>query len=58
MSMYLPNPDVRATGYEGGEFLDIPPMAESERPEPGPDGTDDHDDGQRRQEGPEAPGEG
>ena len=29
MSMYLPNPDVRTTGPEAAEFLDLPPMAES-----------------------------
>ena len=25
MTMYLPNEDVRPTGYEAGEFLDVPP---------------------------------
>lgn len=29
MSMYLPNPDLQATGYEAVEFLDVQPMAES-----------------------------
>jgi hypothetical protein len=27
MSMYLPNPDLRPTGSEAAEFVDIPPMA-------------------------------
>ena len=27
MSMYLPNPDVRPTGAEAGEFIDVPSMA-------------------------------
>ncbi|HKY65190.1 MAG TPA: hypothetical protein VJM49_02425 [Acidimicrobiales bacterium] len=28
MSMYLPNSDLRPTGAEAAEFLDVPPMAE------------------------------
>jgi hypothetical protein len=28
MTMYLPNPAVRPTGYEAGEFIDVPSMAE------------------------------
>jgi len=28
MSMYLPNSDLRPTGYEPGEFIDIPAMAD------------------------------
>ena len=27
MTMYLPNPDLHATGYEPGEFIDIPASA-------------------------------
>jgi hypothetical protein len=27
MTMYLPNDDIRPTGYEAGEFLDSPPLA-------------------------------
>jgi hypothetical protein len=27
MTMYLPNPDLHATGYEPGEFIDIPATA-------------------------------
>jgi hypothetical protein len=27
MTMYLPNRDVRPTGYEAGEFLEPPPEA-------------------------------
>lgn len=27
MTMYLPNPDLHATGYEPGEFIEVPDMA-------------------------------
>jgi hypothetical protein len=27
MTMYLPNPDLHATGYEPGEFIDVPATA-------------------------------
>jgi hypothetical protein len=27
MSMYLPNPDLHPTGYEPGEFIDVPTTA-------------------------------
>jgi hypothetical protein len=44
MTMYLPNPDVRPTGYEAGEFLEVPTIAPAvelsqEAPEAG--GEDD-----------------
>jgi hypothetical protein len=50
MTMYLPNPAVRPTGYEAGEFIDGPSMAEQRRAtldpiEPGaatPTRLDDH----------------
>jgi hypothetical protein len=29
MTMYLPNPDIRPTGFEAGEFIDVPAMAEA-----------------------------
>jgi hypothetical protein len=32
--MYLPNPDVRAVGFEAAEFLDAPKMAEVALPTP------------------------
>lgn len=39
MSMYLPNPDLRPTGFEMTEFIDVRPMGETatavDRP-PGP----------------------
>jgi hypothetical protein len=47
MTMYLPNDDVRPTGYEAGEFLDVPPEAdEPAGPQPwdGPAAIDDPDD--------------
>jgi hypothetical protein len=31
MTMYLPNPDVRPAGYEGGEFLERPTWSAPER---------------------------
>lgn len=34
MTMYLPNRDIRPTGYEAGEFLDLPPMTVVEWPSP------------------------
>jgi hypothetical protein len=30
MSMYLPNPDLRPTGFEPAEFVDIPDTAEED----------------------------
>ena len=27
MTMYLPNSDLRPTGFEPAEFIDVPPMA-------------------------------
>lgn len=27
MTMYLPNPDLHPTGYEPGEFIDVPATA-------------------------------
>jgi len=32
--MYLPNPDVRAAGFEAAEFLDAPKIAEVALPTP------------------------
>jgi hypothetical protein len=35
MTMYLPNPSVRPTGYEAGEFIEPDPIiTRSERPFP------------------------
>jgi hypothetical protein len=34
MTMYLPNRDIRPTGYEAGEFLELPPMHQVEWPSP------------------------
>jgi hypothetical protein len=53
MSMYLPNPAVRPTGDEAGEFLDIPPMAEVARPG---DATGDTHGGDGRAPGATVPG--
>lgn len=41
MSMYLPNPDIRPTGHEAVEFLDVGSMAERA-------GASDAHDGERR----------
>ena len=32
MSMYLPNPDVRPTGFEPAEFIDIPDTVAGDHP--------------------------
>jgi hypothetical protein len=41
MTMYLPNDDVRPTGYEAGEFIEDPILADDAepigRPADGPD---------------------
>lgn len=51
MSMYLPNPDLRPTGFEMTEFIDVRPMGETatavDRPPPGR-GTDPPCDWTRR----------
>ncbi len=36
MTMYLPNPDLHATGYEPGEFIEVPDTSSDVGPaEPG-----------------------
>jgi hypothetical protein len=32
MSMYLPNPDLRPTGFEPAEYIDIPATVEEDHP--------------------------
>jgi hypothetical protein len=32
MTMYLPNPEQQPVGDEAAEFLDVPPLAETEAP--------------------------
>ena len=44
MTMYLPNRDIRPTGYEAGEFLDSPAFVPPEEPNPRPPEVDDEDD--------------
>ena len=44
MTMYLPNRDIRPTGYEAGEFLELPPMHPVEWPSPQPVAERDEDD--------------
>jgi hypothetical protein len=43
MTMYLPNRDVRPTGYEPGEFIEPPTFAPAE-PSPGRPEVDDEND--------------
>jgi hypothetical protein len=43
MTMYLPNRDIRPTGYEAGEFLELPPMHQVEWPSPAPAADLDED---------------
>jgi hypothetical protein len=43
MTMYLPNRRVRPTGYEAGEFLEAPAVAEAVEPEVGTAEVDEHD---------------
>jgi len=44
MTMYLSNRDVRPTGYEAGEFLELPPMAPAVEPNRRTAEVDDEDD--------------
>jgi hypothetical protein len=44
MTMYLPNGDVRPTGYEAGEFLEPPTAPPAVNRRPGTTETDDEDD--------------
>jgi hypothetical protein len=37
MTMYLPNRDVRPTGFEAGEFLEVPEVAPPTEPVGGAD---------------------
>jgi hypothetical protein len=46
MTMYLPNGDVRPTGYEAGEFIDLPPDAPVA--EPAPEASENDDEGTAR----------
>lgn len=32
MTMYLPNSDLRPTGFEPAEFIDVPPMVHAPAP--------------------------
>ena len=41
MTMYLPNGEVRPTGYEAGEFLEDPTVVPPPEDEPGPPGEGD-----------------
>jgi hypothetical protein len=49
MTMYLPNRDIRPTGYEAGEFLDAPPFDPELVPAPptARDADDEDDEGAR-----------
>jgi hypothetical protein len=44
MTMYLPNGDVRPTGYEAGEFIEPPTIPPARDPSPEiPEAEDDDD---------------
>ena len=44
MTMYLPNRDVRPTGYEAGEFLEPPPITPQDEPDTSAHGLESEDD--------------
>jgi hypothetical protein len=44
MTMYLPNRDVRPTGYEAGEFLELPAISPPPEPNSQRHEADDEDD--------------
>ena len=44
MTMYLPNGDIRPTGYEAGEFLEPPTLAPSAEPKLNEPDVGDEDD--------------
>ena len=44
MTMYLPNGDVRPTGYEAGEFIEPPPVPPAGDPTPEAADVADEDD--------------
>ena len=47
MTMYLPNTDIRPTGYEPAEFIEPPTISPAADPDPGPAevaGAHDEDD--------------
>jgi hypothetical protein len=46
MTMYLPNGDIRPTGYEAGEFLEAPTVAPMVEPPLGKTDVGDEDDDQ------------
>jgi hypothetical protein len=44
MTMYLPNEDVRPTGYEAGEFLESPTLPPTVEPDLETPAVEDEDD--------------
>jgi len=57
MSMYLPNPDIRPTGSEPGEFIEVPPMAEGHTSGLVENHDGDPEEGSVAPEGVDAPGD-